>query len=227
MNSTKLDQLVSYFKENFNDNIYYCLQDDGRMLISAKPGLHDTSFDKERMFIYDDENQTFSSLFNKKMKFVNPEISRENKALVDKHLSDNFIVHHNYPSRLYASLKNIFYPLEKLIDDNIYDIKVKLNEIDGVTTISNEIVFSMFSKKDGRINFVIKLDDQLNLTDIVLHDKGLLFNKYADPLTLEEKKRLFTVVLGSLVNNDFAETFNKDNVDYSESAFDLLTILEF
>jgi hypothetical protein len=224
--NTELDYLVKYFKETFKDNISYGLNKNGSFVITCSE-----SFDyslENRMFEYNEETQTLLSLFNHTLRMISPHIDLS-KSTADfvEYWKTHYLRTYNYPSRLYASLQKALGPTQKLIDTNIYSISIKLKSVDEQIIITHEVIFSMYNAIGGTDSFIITLDEKLELLDVVLYETGNLFLKHAKGLEIEDKKNLFIVVLGTLINKDFAKDFNKNNIDYSKRSIELLTMLEF
>jgi hypothetical protein len=224
--NTELEHVVKYFKETFKDNISYGLDKNGDFVITCG-----VSFDyslENRMFEYNEEKQTLLSLFNHTLRMISPRINLS-KSTPDfvEYWKTHYLRTYHYPSFLYAALQKVLGPTQKVIDNHIYSISIQLKTFDEKLTIIHEVIFSMFNEKGGTDSFIITLDENLELLDVIMYETGNLFLKHSKGLVMEDKKKLFIVVLGTLINKEFSKYFDKTNIDYSERSIELLTMLEF
>jgi hypothetical protein len=224
----ELDHVVKYFKETFNDTIFYCLNKHGELVVKTDLEVIDNTDIANIMFDYDEKTQKLLSLFNHTLRMISPHIdlSKSTPDFVE-YWKTHYLRTYNYPSRLYAALQKALGPTQKMIDTNIYSISIQLKTIDEQIIITHEVIFSMYNKIGGTDSFIVTLDENLELLDVVLYETGNLFLKHSKGLEIEDKKNLFIVVLGTLINKEFAKYFDKSNIDYSERSIELLTMLEF
>jgi len=226
--NTELDYVVAYFKETFNDTVFYCLNKHNELVIKTNSEVHDDSDIANIMFDYDEKTQTLLSLFNHTLRMISPHIDlSQSTADFVEYWKTHYLRSYNYPSRLYAALQKALGPTQKLIDTNIYSISIKLKSVDDKIIVTHEVIFSMYNEIGGTDSFIILLDEKLELLDVILYETGNLFIKHSKGLIIEDKKNLFIVVLGTLINKEFAKYFNKTNIDYSERSIELLSMLEF
>lgn len=226
--NTELDHVVKYFKETFNDTVFYSLNKHGELVIKTDSEVIDSIDSANIMFDYDQKTQTLLSLFNHTLRMISPRINLSNNtADFVEYWKTHYLITYNYPSSLYAALQKVLGPTQKVIDTNIYSISIKLQTVDEQIIITHEVIFSMYNVTGGTDSFIIMLDENLALLDVVLYETGNLFLKHSKGLEIEDKKNLFVVVLGTLINKEFAKYFDKTNMDYSERSIELLTMLEF
>lgn len=59
ISNTELDYVVKYFKEIFNDNVFYCLNNDSTIVINSDSEIPDDT--SNLMFNYNESTQTLHS----------------------------------------------------------------------------------------------------------------------------------------------------------------------
>lgn len=223
----ELDYVVKYFKETFNDKVFYGLDpDNGDFIINTEPEPFDSIIRAKTMYDYNANTKTLQSLFNNTLKMLSPyiDLSNNTPGFVE-YWKDHYLNTFNFPIRLYKALQEAVGPNKRIIDSTVYSIPIKFNRTGEQISLFHEIVFTMKNDNNGSDSFIITLDEKLKLIDVILYENSNLFIRHSKNMDIAQKQKFFICALGALLNKDFAQYFNKENIDYSDRSIELLTIL--